>query len=149
MDCCFANLFLLSDEECKPMPCCVEEEALLHPFCTLVAVTNFSFIFISERRMSSEEVSWFLTGTFSLPYWCLAAEELGRGFRAIVFSLLYSLVESTYSLLPSTCSEGFVVYVLCAAFSVIAHQPIYFKVDHVCWLSYSVHPLMAFLHLGL
>lgn len=62
MGCCFANLFLLSSEEHRPMSSCMEKRELLHPFCTLLVVTNFSFILVSEGRMSSEEV-----GSFSLP----------------------------------------------------------------------------------
>lgn len=52
-------------------------------FYTLVIVTSFSFIFVSERRMSSEEVSQFLLGTFRLLYWCLAPEELGEIFEPL------------------------------------------------------------------
>lgn len=54
---------------------------------------HFSFIFVSEKRMSSEELSQFLVGTlFSLLVF--GPGRVGRGFQAIVFSLLYSLVES-------------------------------------------------------
>lgn len=56
-----------------------------------------------------------------------------------------SLVESTYTLLSSTCPGRFVVYTLCAALSAVAQQLIHFDIKCVFWLSYSVHPL-TFLH---
>lgn len=45
----------------------MEKRELLHPFCALRLVTNFSFTLVSERRMNSEEMSQFLVGSFSLP----------------------------------------------------------------------------------
>lgn len=118
MGCCFANLFLLSGEECKLVPCCMEERAL-HPFCTLVVVASFSFILVSERRMSSKEVSQFLVGTFSLPYWCLAQKSWER-FSSHLF--LPTSFPCWIHIHPPVLNMSWRVCSICTSCSLLCHS---------------------------